>query len=166
MKRLITAVLAGLIVTSFCVPGLYAQQDAMNMQDISLESLLDVRVSTASKYEQTAREAPAAVTVITSEDIKRYGYESLGEALASVRGSLCGCIVVDGDRFGCDSPHRLDHEGYGERHLRSPRSSGHGLAAVRRRHYFSCEGDGNLLSRDLAEPHRQQFGRGISEEDF
>ena len=86
MKRFPSAVLAGLIVTSFCVPGLYAQQDVLTMQDISLESLLDVRVSTASKYEQTAREAPAAVTVITAEDIKRYGYQSLGDVLASVRG--------------------------------------------------------------------------------
>jgi len=86
MNRFPSALLAGLIVTSFCVPGGFAQQDALAIQDISLESLLNVRVSTASKYEQTAREAPAAVTVITAEDIERYGYESLGDVLASVRG--------------------------------------------------------------------------------
>ena len=86
MNRFPSALLAGLIVTSFCVPGGFAQQDALAIQDISLESLLNVRVSTASKYEQTAREAPAAVTVITAEDIERYGYESLGDVLASIRG--------------------------------------------------------------------------------
>lgn len=36
----------------------------------SLEDLLGTTVSTASRYEQTAREAPASVTVVTVEDIR------------------------------------------------------------------------------------------------
>jgi outer membrane receptor for ferrienterochelin and colicins len=53
---------------------------------VSLDSLLATEVSTASKYVQTAREAPASVTVITSDDITRYGWKTLGQALNSVRG--------------------------------------------------------------------------------
>ncbi|MGH7499742.1 MAG: TonB-dependent receptor plug domain-containing protein [Gemmatimonadales bacterium] len=43
-------------------------------------------VTAASKYEQDPREAPASISVITRDDIQRYGYRTLGEALNSVRG--------------------------------------------------------------------------------
>ncbi|MBN2412712.1 TonB-dependent receptor [candidate division KSB1 bacterium] len=52
---------------------------------ISLDSLLNIPVSTASKYEQKTNEAPAAVTIITSDDIERYGYQTLDEIIMSIR---------------------------------------------------------------------------------
>ena len=42
-------------------------------------------VSTASKFAQKATEAPADATVITSDEIKKYGWRTLGDLLASVR---------------------------------------------------------------------------------
>ncbi len=50
-------------------------------------------VSAATKHPQPQREAPSAVTVITSEEIRRLGYRTLGEALRGVRG-----FYVTGDR--------------------------------------------------------------------
>lgn len=68
--------------------GAAAQQPPPpDITTLSMQDLLDVDVvSTASKFPQEVREAPASVTVITREDIHRYGYRTLGDALGSVRG--------------------------------------------------------------------------------
>ena len=57
--------------------------------DLPLDVLLAVeipRISGATGFEQSAADAPSAVTVISSEDIRRYGYRTLVEALSSERG--------------------------------------------------------------------------------
>jgi outer membrane receptor for ferrienterochelin and colicins len=53
---------------------------------ITIEDLLNTKISTASKYEQTITEAPASITIITSEDIKNFGYQTLFEILNNVKG--------------------------------------------------------------------------------
>ena len=65
--------------------GIASAQET-DLQFFSLDSLLNVKISAAAKYEQTISEAPASVTIITSEDIERYGYRTFDELLASVRG--------------------------------------------------------------------------------
>ena len=46
----------------------------------------DEIISSASRYGQTTYEAPASVTVITSEEIRRFGYRTLGEVLSAAGG--------------------------------------------------------------------------------
>ena len=54
---------------------------------MSLQDLLGVEVvSTASKFPQEIKEAPASITVITADDIRRYGHRTLADTLRSVRG--------------------------------------------------------------------------------
>ena len=59
------------------------------LKKFSLEQLMEIEVTTvygASKFEQKITEAPSSVTVVTSEEIKKYGYRTLAEILGSIRG--------------------------------------------------------------------------------
>ncbi len=53
---------------------------------LPLDELLGTPISTAAKYEQTLSSVAASVTVITSEEIERYGWTSLPEVLQSIPG--------------------------------------------------------------------------------
>lgn len=59
----------------------------------SLSELMDIEVDTvygASRYEQKVTRAPSSVTIITAEDIQRYGYRTLADILSGVRDFYVG----------------------------------------------------------------------------
>jgi iron complex outermembrane receptor protein len=59
------------------------------LADLSLEQLMDVRIEkvfSASKYEQKVTQAPASVTIVSSNEIEKYGQRTLADVLRSVRG--------------------------------------------------------------------------------
>jgi hypothetical protein len=49
--------------------------------DLSLEELMNVRITSVSKREEVVRQADSAVYVITNEDIRRSGVTHVAEAL-------------------------------------------------------------------------------------
>lgn len=83
------AVLAGLAWA--WAPGVRAQEapPPSEVDELSLEQLLDVEVQSvfgASKFLQKITEAPASVTIVTSDEIRRFGYRNLADVLGRVRG--------------------------------------------------------------------------------
>ncbi|MCW5601344.1 TonB-dependent receptor [Nitrosomonas sp.] len=61
-------------------------QATKHLEELSLEELMQIRVVGVSKYEQSQQQVAAAVSVITRNDIKTYGWRTLGEALTSLPG--------------------------------------------------------------------------------
>lgn len=61
-----------------------AQQAALD--ELSLEDLLEVKVLTIARKAQRISDIPAAVTVVTAEDIRRSGARSIPDALRQVPG--------------------------------------------------------------------------------
>jgi outer membrane receptor for ferrienterochelin and colicins len=59
---------------------------ATELTELSLEQLMNVTIVGASKYEQKQSEVAAAVSVITRNEIKTFGWHTLAEALASLPG--------------------------------------------------------------------------------
>jgi iron complex outermembrane receptor protein len=61
-------------------------QDGEAAFELSLEELRRVKVLTATKTPTAVHAAPAVVTLVTADDIARFGYQTVAEALAHVAG--------------------------------------------------------------------------------
>ena len=80
----VTLCLAPCLALAAAGHALASQAD--DLTALSLEQLLDVKIVGASKYEQKQGEVAAAVSVITRQEIKAFGWRTLDEALASLPG--------------------------------------------------------------------------------
>ena len=59
------------------------------LAELSPDELINIKIASvysASKHEQKVSQAPSAVSIVTSDDIQRYGYRTLAEVLQGVRG--------------------------------------------------------------------------------
>jgi iron complex outermembrane receptor protein len=73
-----------------------AAQNSPSIKDLSLEDLMRIeveRVVGASERLQPVTEAPSSVTIVTADEIARYGYRTLADILRGVRG-----LYVSDDR--------------------------------------------------------------------
>src|ERR1035441_10335573 len=67
--------------------ALYAQsQSDQDVMSLSIEQLAQAKVFTASRHLEDSRQAPSSVSIIDAEEIRRYGWRTLGDVLNSLRG--------------------------------------------------------------------------------
>jgi outer membrane receptor protein involved in Fe transport len=71
------------LAAAFPAHAAYAGPD---LTSLSLEQLMDLKVIGASKYEQKQSEVAAAVSIITRDEIRTFGWRTLDQALASLPG--------------------------------------------------------------------------------
>ncbi len=71
------------VIASLVAPTAFAEVD---VNTLTLEELLKVKVITASKREQSVDESPAFVEIITQSDLKRRGYKDLSYLLDDISG--------------------------------------------------------------------------------
>ena len=76
-----------------------ANQQEMSLEgtDMSLEDLVNIKVKVASKSEESISDAPGVISVITQDQLKRFGGTTLGDVLKRVP-SLLGTTVYMTDR--------------------------------------------------------------------
>src|SRR5437868_2338633 len=80
-----------LAVTSLAATDWAAEKETVSTRasDINLEELMKMEipvVEAASKYKQKTTEAPSSVTIVTADEVKRYGHRTLADILESVPG--------------------------------------------------------------------------------
>ncbi|NEX60654.1 TonB-dependent receptor plug domain-containing protein [Noviherbaspirillum galbum] len=69
------------------------REGAGSLAELPIEQLLTLDVYSASRFAQKLSEAPSAVSVVTAEDIKAFGWRTLADILASMRG-----LYINNDR--------------------------------------------------------------------
>jgi iron complex outermembrane receptor protein len=74
------------IISTIQLSGQTDTSGVKKLFEMDLSELMNQKVVTASKYAQNSSEAASSIGVITSDEIKQYGYRTLGEALNSQRG--------------------------------------------------------------------------------
>jgi|GEM_PF-3241313 len=79
----------------FCMSGWFfslgkvaAQSPSAELGRMSIEDLMDIMIASVSKFEQRLADAPASVSIVTSDDIAKYGCRTLAEILRSAARAL------------------------------------------------------------------------------
>ncbi len=62
------------------------QEAPKDLGDTGLEELGNIKVYSASKHAQRVSDAPSSVTVVTADEIQKYGYRTLADILENARG--------------------------------------------------------------------------------
>lgn len=87
-RKAVSLVALSLAVTSRSA-DINSASKPVDLTELPIEALMNLdipKVYGASRLEQKTTEAPSSVTIITSDEIKKYGYRTLADVLRSVQG--------------------------------------------------------------------------------
>jgi iron complex outermembrane receptor protein len=87
VKKSCLACFALLLGMTFGYPPAFSQDAPVDLTKLSIEELMNITIESVSKFEQKVSEAPSSVTIVTGDDIKKYGYRNLADVLAKGGGS-------------------------------------------------------------------------------
>lgn len=62
------------------------EEKTVDVMEMSLEELLNVEITTASKKPEKVGDIPASIVIVTRADIENYGYQTLAEVLENIPG--------------------------------------------------------------------------------
>jgi iron complex outermembrane receptor protein len=86
MSRFVLPLILALAVSTAHAQQVDVPPDSSEAGLDDLLALLDQEVETAATYSQRVQDAAASASVVTADEIKRLGYQTVAEALAYVRG--------------------------------------------------------------------------------
>lgn len=97
------------------VPTIAKSDNAADPFSMDLDSLSNTRVTTASKFSEKLSDAPSVITVVSQDELQRFGGLTLSEVLNRVAGLNIGSgfcqdrstVAVLGDQSRVDSGHLL-----------------------------------------------------------
>jgi len=69
-----------------CIVSLHAQEELEYYYTLSLEELMNIEITSASKQSESLNEIPASVVIVTRNDIEKYGYTTITDVLRNVPG--------------------------------------------------------------------------------
>ncbi|MFY7865905.1 TonB-dependent receptor plug domain-containing protein [Roseateles sp.] len=78
-------ILLGLLSLPLCTVA-KAQESGLDLTSIPFEKLTQTEVITASKLAKQVSDSPSAVSIVTAEDIRSYGYRTLADVINGMRG--------------------------------------------------------------------------------
>ena len=76
------------------------EEPSQDLRQMSLEEILKVKLTVATRTETTLEEAPSVVSVITAEDIRRMGARDLRDVIRTVPGFELGIRSLGYPEFG------------------------------------------------------------------